>query len=103
MGLKLIAINDIKVPLRIEVNSRDQLLHTLRAAHNFRDAMEITLKGTHFKYYICELTEFNVLERKRILGRAAYLLRGLTTDEFIDRVVGNDRISPEIFRVAREG
>ena len=92
-----IAINDIVVPVRIEVNSKEQLMAVIRAAHNVRDAMEITLKGTNFTYYICAMNDWNPLYRRYVLRRAAGLLRDIPAEKFLDKVLGEPTIPESIF------
>lgn len=100
--MRHLPVNDIQIPVRVEVKSRNQMLQAIRAAHNFRDAIEIRVKGTNLVYYICAMDEVNQLARKMVLRKAAQALRDVKPEELINRVLGDDKIPAHIFKGMEE-
>ena len=97
--MKTLAINDIKYPVRLTVDSKHQLLQTIRGAHNIKDALEITIKDVGFTYHICEMTHINASVRKEILSRAAAILVHNTPASFYEKVKDNSAIPRWAFMI----
>ena len=97
-----IAVNDIVTPVRIEVNSKEQLLSVIQAAVHVQDALEIHLKGTHFTYYICAMEGTNQLFRRRVLKYAVKVLKKLPAEQFLDKILRDPGI-PENVLIGRVG
>ncbi len=95
----LIAINDIREPVRIKVESRNQLIQLLRGAHHFENAMEIEFDGVGSTYYICAMDRFNEGIRKEILSRAAQMLIYNTPHKFNEKIENNPKIPKHILTV----